>query len=144
MFPTHPHIWQFARFAIVGVTATALHWGVYLLLQRYINVNVAYTLGYALSFVANFYLSAYFTFHSRPSWRKAAGFAGAHITNYVLHILLLNFFLWAGVPQTWAPAPVFGVAVPVNFLLVRHVFRHGNNKKDGVPKQENTIRIYRK
>ena len=54
------------RFGIVGVGATALHYGIYYLLQRFINVNVAYTVGYVLSFVANFYATAYFTFASVP------------------------------------------------------------------------------
>ena len=53
---------EFIRFVMVGVLATALHYGIYFLLQRFINVNIAYTLGYALSFIANFYLTAYFTF----------------------------------------------------------------------------------
>lgn len=122
---------QFLRFALVGVTATALHYGLYLLLQPFINVNVAYTLGYVLSFVANFYLTAWFTFRSRPSWRKAVGFAGAHGVNYLLHMLLLNVFLWAGVPRALAPVPVFAIAVPVNFLLVRFVFRQGGRGRQG-------------
>ena len=52
---------EFIRFVMVGVFATALHYGIYFLLQKFINVNIAYTLGYALSFIANFYLTAYFT-----------------------------------------------------------------------------------
>ena len=119
---------QFLRFALVGVIATATHYGFYLLLQTCINVNAAYTVGYALSFVANFYLTAWFTFHSRPSWRKAAGFAGAHTANYFLHMLLLNVFLWAGISKVYAPVPVYAIAVPVNFLLVRFVFRHGQRE----------------
>lgn len=47
------------RFGIVGVLATALHYGIYFLLQRVIDVNVAYTAGYVLSFVANFYATSY-------------------------------------------------------------------------------------
>lgn len=113
----------FARFVLVGITATALHYGLYYLLMRVIPVNAAYTLGYALSFVANFYLTAWFTFSRRPSWRRAFGFGGAHAVNYLLHILLLNLFLWAGLPPSLAPLPVFAIAVPVNFLLVRFVFR---------------------
>ncbi|MGN0048753.1 MAG: GtrA family protein [Bacteroides sp.] len=119
------HTWrnQFIRFVGVGVTATALHYGLYYLLQRLIEVNVAYTIGYAVSFVANFYLTAYFTFGRRPSWSRAAGFGGAHLVNYLLHIVLLNLFLWLGISRPLAPLPVFAVAIPVNFLLVRWVFR---------------------
>lgn len=117
---------EFIRFAIVGVIATALHYGLYLLLQTIIHVNTAYTLGYMLSFIANFYLTAYFTFGSTPSWKKAIGFGGAHIVNYLLHMILLNTFLWFGISQPLAPIPVFAIAIPVNFLLVRFVFK---NKK---------------
>ena len=114
---------EFIRFVMVGVLATALHYGIYFLLQRFINVNIAYTLGYALSFIANFYLTAYFTFGKKPSWSKAFGFGGAHLFNYLLHIGLLNTVLWLGLSKTLAPLPVLAIAIPVNFLLVRFVFK---------------------
>ena len=114
---------EFIRFVMVGILATALHYGIYFLLQRFINVNIAYTLGYVLSFIANFYLTAYFTFGKKPSWSKALGFGGAHLFNYLLHIGLLNTFLWLGLSKTLAPIPVFAIAIPVNFLLVRFVFK---------------------
>ncbi len=42
--------------------------------------------------------------------------------NYLLQIGLLNFFLWTGVDEVWAPLPVYAITVPVNFILVRFVF----------------------
>lgn len=115
---------EFIRFGLVGVFATAFHYGIYYILMRFINVNIAYTTGYLLSLIANFYLTAYFTFGSRPSWKRAGGFGGAHLVNYLLHIGLLNLFLWLGIPKAWAPLPVFAIAIPVNFILVRLVFKH--------------------
>lgn len=111
------------RFALVGGLATLLHYGIYLALQRFIQVDLAYTIGYVISFVANFYLTAYFTFRSAPSWKKLFGMGGAHAVNYLLHISLLNLFLWIGISKPLAPIPVFAVAIPVNFLLVRFVFK---------------------
>jgi putative flippase GtrA len=116
------HLPSFLRFVLVGILATAIHYGIYYMCQFIINVNVAYTLGYAVSFVCNFYLTAYFTFERHPSWSRAVGFGGAHLVNYLLHIALLNIFLWMGVSQELAPLPVFAIAIPVNFLLVRFVF----------------------
>ena len=104
---------EFIRFVMVGVFATTLHYGIYFLLQKFINVNIAYTLGYVLSF----------TFGKKPSWSKAFGFGGAHLFNYLLHIGLLNTFLWLGLSKAIAPIPVFAIAIPVNFLLVRFVFK---------------------
>lgn len=115
---------EFIKFVIVGGLCTALHYGIYYILQIHINVNVAYSLGYIMSFIANFYLTSYFTFKSSPSWKKLFGMGGAHAVNYAIHILLLNLFLRMGISQEWAPIPVFAIAIPVNFLLVRFVFKN--------------------
>lgn len=113
---------SFVRFAIVGVVATAVHYGIYYLLFRFINVNIAYTTGYLISLCMNFFLTAHFTFRTGTNVKRGAGFVLSHMINYVLHIILLNFFLWLGIPKAWAPVPVFCIAIPVNFLLVRFVF----------------------
>ena len=113
----------FIKFVIVGIGATALHYGIYFILQHFINVNVAYTAGYVLSFIANFYLTAYFTFGQKPSLLRAIGFGGAHLCNYLIHIGLLNLFLALGVTKTLAPIPVFAIAIPANFVMVRFVFK---------------------
>ena len=122
-------IGEFVRFGIVGGFCTAFHYGIYYVLQLAINVNIAYTLGYALSFIANFYLTSWFTFGTSPSWKKLFGMGGAHAVNYILHIVLLNLFIQLGVAQEWAPIPVFAIAIPVNFILVRFVFKHKKEKK---------------
>lgn len=111
------------RFALVGVLATVLHYGIYLWLNRWLAASFSYTLGYAAGFVVNFYLTTYFTFKTTPSWRKLAGLGGTHAVNYVLHILLLNLYLALGIPKAWAPIPVYAVAIPVTFLLARYVFK---------------------
>ena len=116
-------IGQFIRFGIVGCIATVLHYGIYYVLQQHINVNVAYTIGYVLSFIANFYLTAYLTFRSAPSWKKLFGMGGAHAVNYALHMILLNVFLRIGLSSEVAPIPVFAIVIPINFLLVRFVFK---------------------
>ncbi len=114
---------ELVRFGAVGVVATALHYGVYWLLHGVMDVNVAYTLGYLVSFVANYVLSAHFTFRKKRSVKNGLGFACAHLFNYLLQISLLNFFIWLGVSKVLAPVPVYCVAIPTNFLIVRFVFR---------------------
>lgn len=113
---------QLLRFGIVGIIATFCHYSVYLILQRWVNASIAYSLGYALSFICNFILTCIFTFKSNATVKKGFGFGIAHLTNYILHIVLLNFCLWLGLSNEWAPLPVFCIAIPVNFLLVRLVF----------------------
>ena len=117
-------IGEIIRFGIVGTTSAAIHYAIYWVLQHWINVNIAYTIGYVLSFLVNYYLSAHFTFHEKTSAKKGIGFGGAHLVNYLLHIVLLNFFLWLGLSNEMAHFAVLAIAVPVYFLLVRFVFRH--------------------
>lgn len=119
-------IFEFVRFCIVGTIAAGIHYGIYYLLQLYIDVNIAYTTGYLLSMVCNFFMTSYLTFHSSPSFKKLLGFGGSHLINYLIHIFLFNFFLYIGISRLLAPILVLAVAVPVNFLILRWMFKRKN------------------
>lgn len=120
---------EFIRFCIVGVVATGIHYGIYLALiygihlENEIWTNAAYTLGYVISFCCNMWLTAHFTFKEKLNVKRGAGFAISHAINYGLHMGFLNLFLWFGVPDQWAPIPVYCLVVPINFILVRTVFK---------------------
>ena len=121
-------IGEIVRFSVVGVLVTAIHYVVYWLLQLVVNVNIAWTAGYIAGFVVNYYLSAYYIFREKTSVENGAGFGGAHLVNYFLQMVLLNFFIWLGFSATMAPIGVYAVSIPVNFLLVRFVFKHFKRK----------------
>lgn len=110
---------EIVRFGIVGSLATLLQYAIYWLLIKWLNPSISMTVGYAVSFVFNFFASTYFTFRVKASAKHGAGFALSHAVNYVLQMLTLNFFIWLGIDKQWAPVPMFAVCVPVNFLLVR-------------------------
>ncbi len=111
------------RFAIVGVIATGIHYGIYLLLNEWINVNIAYTIGYVVSFCCNLWLTAHFTFKTEVTVKRTGGFILSHVVNFLLHIGLLSMFLWMGMSEQLAPIPVYCIAIPINFILVRTVFK---------------------
>lgn len=119
----HQKFREFVRFAIVGLIATGIHYGIYYLLNLFVNVNVAYSIGYVVSWFVNLYLTAHFTFKSSLSFKKGVGFAFSHLINYLLHMLFLNLFLAIGMSEEIAPLFVFAVVIPINFLLVRFVFK---------------------
>lgn len=120
---------EFFRFCIVGVIATMIHYGLYLLLMHFVHndkawwTNVAYSLGYFTGFICNLWLSAHFTFKEKITVKRGVGFTISNAVNYGLHLLFLNFFLWIGLQEQWAPIPVYCIVVPINFLLVRFVFK---------------------
>lgn len=114
---------EIVRFVVVGTLATLIHYGVYLALLGHLADGVAYTAGYVISFVFNYVLSSRYTFRSRTSVRNGAGFCAAHGVNYLLHISLFHVWKWVGVPEWLVPVPVYAIAIPVNFVLVRLVFK---------------------
>ncbi len=117
------------RFGITGATCSGVHYGVYCLVVLMANANVAYTAGYAVGLVLNYFLTTYFTFQKQPSKRNLTGFIGSHAINYMLEIGLLNLFLWIGLTQWLAPIAVMVIAVPINFCLLQLVYTFKKNKK---------------
>lgn len=113
------------RFIIVGVLATAIHYGIYILLNLIIISWLAYSIGYVISFLCNFYLSSKYTFQSKASIKKGIGFGISHAINYLIHITLLSVFIKIGISEELAPIPIFAIAIPINFILVRFVFKSG-------------------
>lgn len=124
---------EFARFCIVGVIASAIQYLAYYLLQLIdggsLWLSIAYTIGYAVSLVCNFFMTTYFTFRSKASVGKAAGFGGSHIINYTLHMVLFNLFLSLGIHRLIAPILVLAIAVPTNFTILHFVYHKKKETK---------------
>ncbi len=55
------------RFGIVGTMAVVINYAIYWLLLPFMNENPAYAIGYIISFCANYFLSARFTFKSHTT-----------------------------------------------------------------------------
>jgi len=113
------------RFGIVGTIATVIHWGIYYLLLWALPCghNIAYTVGYVLAFCCNMLLSSHFTFKEDLTAIRGLGFALSHLCNYLLHMGFLNLFIWLGIGEKIAPIPTLCLVVPINFVLVRTVFK---------------------
>jgi putative flippase GtrA len=120
------NIQEIIRFGIVGVIATIIHYEIYLVLNLIITSWIAYSIGYGISFLGNFYLSNRFTFKTKPTFKKGVGFGLSHFINYLLQVILLSIFIKLGMPDKYAPIPVFCIAVPINFLMVRFVLKSKN------------------
>ena len=67
-----------------------------------------------------------FTFKTTASAENGVKFAGAHLINYFLHMILLNVFIFIQVPGNIAPLFVFPIAIIINFFVVRLALK---NKK---------------
>ena len=123
---------ELMRFVLVGIVATLIHYVLYFLLLGVVHHNIAYTVGYLVSFGCNYVLSSRYTFRVPMTTQKLAGFAVSHLSNYLIQLGLLNLFIWMGLSEKLAPWPVFLIAVPINFLLVRFALTRRNQANDSL------------
>lgn len=114
---------QFVRFILNGCFSASVHYIIYYLLQLVIEVNVAYAIGYVVSFLVNYYTTCYFTFRRQPTWKHFVGFSGSHAVNFGLHIVLFWTCMQLGIHRLVAPVIVMGIAMLVQFTILRFVFK---------------------
>lgn len=131
---------EFIRFIIVGGVSTLIHYLIYFILQILkFQYNIAYTFGYFISLIFNFFASNYFTFKTNPSKDKSFKFLLSHLFNYILQILLLNIYILIGINKNIAPIFVFFISVPINYILVRFSLKNMNIKN----KVNNNVDIFK-
>lgn len=111
------------RFALTGGFCTVLQYGIYVVFVEAVKVPavVSTLISYAISFVANFFLSSFFTFHSNPNAKKGLAFTLSHLINMGLQTGLVAIFKGI-VGKTLALLPALAICVPVNYFLVRFAF----------------------
>lgn len=116
---------EIIRFGIVGAFATILQYGIYVVFVNAVGVKAVPStlISYAISFVANFFLSSYFTFHTRPDARKGIGFLLSHLVNMGMQTGMVAIFQQL-VGKTLALLPALAICIPINYMLVRYVFTH--------------------
>jgi putative flippase GtrA len=98
---------EFTRFFVVGVGATIVHIGVYLLLNACFGITEAnppaltttYAIGYLVSFGLNYLITLKWTFKTKGTLAKGVGFALSHGINAGMHLLLLNLFSYLKIGQ---------------------------------------------
>lgn len=125
---------EIVRFGLVGGLATVLQYGFYVVMVNAVGIRAVPSsmISYALSFVVNFFLSSYFTFHSRPNAKKGIGFTLSHLFNMGLQTGLVAIFKEI-VGPTLALLPALAICIPVNYFLVRfaftsRIFKSGSEK----------------
>ncbi|MFD8545839.1 GtrA family protein [Streptomyces sp. NPDC059649] len=115
---------QLVRFAAVGAVNTATFYACYLPLHRLLPYFAAYSLAFALSTAGSFLLNTYFTYRTRPTWKKFLLFPLTQVTNYAMQSAgLVALVGWYGVNSALAPLVAAAFALPVGHLVARRILR---------------------
>ncbi|MCM1369619.1 MAG: GtrA family protein [Candidatus Amulumruptor caecigallinarius] len=115
---------EMIRFAMVGGFCTLLQYSIYVVFVNAVKVPavVSTMISYAISFIANFFMTSFFTFKSGPTAKKGVGFALSHLVNMGMQTGLVAIFKGL-VGPTLALLPALGICVPLNYFMVRFAFK---------------------
>ena len=126
------------RFVIVGTIGTFVQDGLYrlslLILTAFfaetaLVVYIAFGIGYVLETTINYFVSAFYTFGSRPNKKNAGGFVLARILNLIVQYVFLNAFIWLGLEADNAGLPAIFMAGIINFFVLKFFFKHKKQHK---------------
>ncbi|WHM38372.1 GtrA family protein [Streptomyces sp. BPTC-684] len=113
---------QIVRFALVGVVNTGTYYGLYLLFLPWVPYVVAHITAFLLAMVGSFFLTSYFTYRTRPTWRKFLLFPLTNAANFVITTTGMYVLVdLLGLSSTWAPLIAAAAAIPVTFVLSRTI-----------------------
>ncbi|NJP42076.1 GtrA family protein [Streptomyces sp. PRB2-1] len=110
------------RFALVGGVNTATFYGFYLALHPLMPYFAAYSVAFVLSMIGSFFLNTYFTYRTRPTWKKFFLFPLTNVTNYVVTSIGVYVFVeWVGMNDKIAPLVAAAAAIPFTYILSRRI-----------------------
>ncbi|MFD6890798.1 GtrA family protein [Streptomyces sp. NPDC059957] len=127
---------QIVRFGLVGGVNTGTFYVLYLLLHPWMPYFAAYSLAFVLAMVGSFFMNTYFTYRTRPTWKKFLLFPLTNVTNFVVQSAgLYALVSWAGMNTKIAPLVAAVVAIPFTFVISRKILIPGTAAAAGEPEQ---------
>ncbi|KOT74862.1 sugar transferase, partial [Streptomyces rimosus subsp. rimosus] len=121
------------RFAVVGGVNTLTFYACYLALHPWLPYFAAYTIAFLFSMVGSFFLNTYFTYRTRPSWKKFLLFPLTQVTNYVVQsaglVVLVN---WCGLDTRIAPLLAAVLAIPFTYVVSTRILVPGGGVSTAV------------
>ena len=127
-----------ARFVLVGALGTGVQYGIYYLLlmvfQRQwpdvgILTSVAFTVGFVVEMVCNYFLTSYYTFRVKPSLKNIGGLLFGRALNYVIQLLFLHTMIWLQISEEWAGIIAIMLAGVINYFVLLPFFRQQKKEK---------------
>lgn len=106
---------SFFRFVIVGVINTFNYYVLYLLLM-FISIPYigSHSIAFIISMIGSFFLNCYFTYKTKPSFKKFFQFPLTYVVNYT--ITTLSLFIFVDIlDMNLFIAPIVSSILPIPF-----------------------------
>ncbi|MFE7240578.1 GtrA family protein [Streptomyces sp. NPDC057580] len=123
---------QMIRFALVGVVNTGTYYVCYLALLTRLPYLAAHVIAFAFSMTGSFLMNSYFTYRTRPTWRKFLLFPLTNAANFAITTggvwLLVDL---AGFSSRYAPLVAAVAAIPITFVVSRVIMLRPETAVEG-------------
>lgn len=114
------------RFIIVGVMNTANYYFLYLIFLHLLSLPylIAHILAFLISMVGSFFLNSYFTYRTKPTWKKFMQFP----LTYVVNITVTTTSIWLlvdvlGLNENISPLLASLIAIPFTFIISKKILK---------------------
>lgn len=127
------------RFVCVGAFGTILQYGIYYTLLGFfqrqwpeitILTSIAFSVGFIIEMISNYFLTSFYTFRVRPSWKNAGGFLFGRTINYFIQLLFLNILIWLHVSEEVSGILTIIMAGIINYFVLRPFYKDKKRKLD--------------
>ncbi len=121
------------RFVCVGALGTVLQYGIYFLLldcfqtrwpEQSVLTSLAFTIGFVIELVCNYFLTSFYTFRVSPSLKNAGGFLFGRAINYVIQLMFLNLLIFLHVSEEWAGIIAIALAGIINYFVLLPFYKN--------------------
>ncbi len=115
------------RFVCVGTFGTALQYAIYygflalfdvVWAESTLRVTTAFTLGFCIEMIANYFLTSFYTFRTRPSVKNAGGFMLGRLVNYLIQVGFLHILIACTLSEELSGIVAIMLAGVVNYFVL--------------------------
>jgi putative flippase GtrA len=114
------------KFVVVGFFNTFHYYMWYLLFTEVFMIQylIGHWSAFFISMVGSFYLNTYFTYRTKPTWKKFFQFPLTYIVNItVTSSMLFLFKEWIQLNNKLSPLLAAGLAIPFTFIISRKILK---------------------
>ena len=113
---------QIFGFALSGTLSTLIMFGIYVVLNKFINYQLSYLISYTISVIALYFMNV-IVFKRSISLHTFLVFPLIYLLQYLIGAALLELIVRFGFSVTLAPILAVILLLPLTFYLNRIVFR---------------------
>lgn len=112
---------------------TLLTYGIYLLLNLYMNYQKSYVISYVSGIIFSYLFNAHVVFNVKKTWKGLIAYPLVYLIQYVLGAILLSVLVEkSGIPKEIAPLFIIVLLLPITYLLSKTILKATDQPKPGM------------